>query len=251
MYKAYQDTAKSALYKGFPALVHQMNNEAYGFSGCSFWLDAAQGLNTQTNLGAISQWVERIKKGKFEQTTAGNRPRLITSDINFNNLPVVEFNAQQRYLDAAVEFGGMLVSPRKTFLLVFQKTSNASGTNHRTVLIGEPGGANAGQSFNMEASSGNNVGFFSGLSAQSISATPYNTNPHIIAVNVNGFVDNGVSVTVTGTTFEDAVYSRISGSLGTTSGTFKLAKVVCWEQLLSQTDLVQLCGNVNTKYAIY
>jgi len=60
-------------------------NYAYGYSNVIHDFDPKFGLNTATDLAAISYWYDKVNNHKAVQATAGNQPRLILSEVNFNN----------------------------------------------------------------------------------------------------------------------------------------------------------------------
>lgn len=254
MFKGFQDTSRSQLFKGFPNLNFQMNNEAYGFSGCTFWLHAAYGLKTQTDLAAVSSWQDRKRSIDFLQATAGNQPRLVVADAAFGNKPVIEFQAQQRYLQTVT--GGANINFNGTTVFVFQRLTSSSGANpKRTQLIGTEIAANAGTSFSMESNDvANAVGMMGPSTFSFYDTTFFDTNPHIVVISGLNFIENGAAMTPTGTSWISFVGSVLSGSVTRSSGTFKLAELLTYEDLsLSSTDCIRLSDNVNNSnsYAIY
>lgn len=237
MFKGFQQ--RSQQFHGFPGLSFQMNNEAYGFSGCTFWLDAAFGLNTNTNLGAITYWKDKIKGISFEQATAGNQPRLVTPDVNFNNNPSVQAAANTRYLQTLTDVS---VSTNFTLAIVCKADSD-NGVN---VTFGRISGTiSTGQSA-VELTPvkiGNNT--------SSITATTNDTNPHIIiATNTEIAVDGVQEATGTiGETFGGFLQIFNSGSGNNNIG--RVAEIIVYNQKLSSENCIILSDNLNSKYAIY
>jgi len=242
------------MFRGFPSLNFQMNNEAYSFSGCTFWLDACAGLDTQTNLGAISKWVEKTRGIIFAQTTAGNQPRLILNDANFNNKPSVDFfNANKRLALSGSSIG---VNRNQTLAIVFRKQSNAAGTNaHLTALLG----SSSGNCFIAEHGT-TNVSFTETVGIGGSNNTAVysdngigDANPHIVVLSGANFISDGAAVTPSGSypwaSFE---FSYISGEGGSNSnGVIQVAEVVIWNRSCSQAECIEISDGLNDKYAIY
>jgi hypothetical protein len=253
MFKGFSDSSRNKEFHGFPNLNFQMNNEAYGFSGCTFWLDAAYGLNTQTNLAAIATWKEKIRGFDYVQGTAGNQPRLLTSDATFNNLPVIELQSNVRALVAGVAYG---YDTRKTLAVVFQKISGPVTTSpYRGQVIGSAAGtpAYSGINFNIQSNiDSGGVGFTSGGTFQHTSATPFDTNPHIIIVNNSVYVADGATPTSTLSGVDTAgPFDAIGGTTNRTGFAGKIAEILVFDQTLNSVEAIRLCNNINQKYAIY
>ena len=254
MIKGFQDIKRAPMFRGFPNLNQQMDNSAYGFSGCKFWLDAAYGLDTQTNLGAISTWVEKVRGYKFVQGTAGNQPRLLTSDAGFNNLPVVDFQSSTRSMTigSGDSFG---VGTNATIAFVFKKTGDAAGTFNANALF-TFSGLNAGQLVVRANNAAVGIQLLQTLNSGSNwqwYATGSDTNTHIVVIVKNGstvtFYLDGVAQTVVGTwPSVVAAWNNVGGNGGTLALFSKLAEAIIWDSAL---DPQAVSANINTKYAIY
>ena len=136
MFKGFQNT--SSQFKGFPHLNFQMNNEAYGFSGCTHWLDAGFGLDTQTDLSAITQWNDKVGASKWVQLTAGNQPRLRLADASFNNLPTIDFYSNTRRLTDSL-YG---IDQSNLFTIAIVAKVDTANTSSNDVLS-DSGGVNS------------------------------------------------------------------------------------------------------------
>jgi hypothetical protein len=251
MFKGFQFTSNQTI--GFPSINFGTARESYNFGGVSFWLDAALNTNTQTNLGAISSWVDRERSIPYLQSTAGNQPRYNSANALFNNYPTIDFHTQQRFMDTSQPPS---VDPKFTFVVVYRKLTDATGTSHSTSLFGTVKAATTGLAFNVELMQASvqepSVGFSPGTNIFSLSSTvPFGTAAHILVINSTAFIDNGSSVAFTGSNYTGFGATRISGSANNNSGTLEIAEILLYERLLSESQCIQLCNNINNKYAIY
>jgi hypothetical protein len=255
MFKNFQDTSRSQLFKGFPNLNFQMNNEAYGFSGCTFWLDAAYGLNTQTNLAAVSKWIERIKGLSYEQLTGANQPRLLVADPNFNNLPTVDFSA-----DAArkmeTQFGDAtgLDVPTNFTIAVIAKYGTLNGRN---CVIGNrlsTAGTNTAISFGGTQSGINGVTVETDTATIRMTGTTESTTPKIAIITNTELVVNGVQEASTTAFNFDRILNQLGSSRDSvTSFTLRgqIAEIVVFASRFSSANCIELSTRINSKYAIY
>lgn len=257
MFKGFQNISKNKEFNEFPSLIFQMNNEAYGFSGCTFWLDAAHGLNTQTDLNPVTLWREKINGINFIQETVADQPRLILSDGNFNNNPVIDFNADGKGLFAT----NSLQSRNQTLVLVYQYISSPNLSSYQARLISDGDESNArtsGKSFSWRLSSNSTVtntcGFCSGTSALCTSNNEYVTTTRISIINLNYWYSNGASVTISNGGFSSISDFNILaiGSINPAfSGIFKIAEIIQYKSNFNETQILALSNILNTKYAVY
>lgn len=249
MFKNYQDTSSADQFKGFPNLNFQGSNSAYGFSGVSFWLDASFGLNTQTNLGAVSRWNQRVGGGVFGQGTAGNQPRLVLNDANYNNFPSVEAQDSARNMsgDRGLPYIGL-----QTTVAIVSKV-NANSTNNGilgryslgdTVVVGINDGGNAA-SYNGFGWFGGGLGNFQG--------TTESLNARIKIITGTNIIINGqIETTGTNPNFSgDLIYlfksqSQIVGNL-----IGSIAEIIAFNYSMTSTDAIALSDRINQKYALY
>jgi hypothetical protein len=247
MFKSYQDTSSADQFKGFPNLNFQGSNSAYGFSGVSFWLDAAFGLNTQTNLGAVSRWQQRVGGGVFEQATAGNQPRLILSDANYNNFPSVEAQDSARFMDAV---NGIPFNPNIT-IAVISKVNTQTGEVH----VITNGGASSIVSGVIDG--GTSAGFTGfgirpNQSLPSIQGTTETTTARIKIVTGTNVIVNGVNETtgLIGSQISNMNrIFRLDGALRQMIGT--IAEIIAFNYSMTSTDAIALSDRINQKYALY
>lgn len=214
----------------------------YGIGGAFFDLDARELTSTKTNLAGLSFWKDTISGIEWTQPTAGNQPRFISSDATFNNLPVIEFHAQQRYMDSLI---GLRVNYNVSIAIVFQKLSNATGSTHKTSLFGEQTAAASGLSFSAETSANAYVGFTTTATHQFSTAGIYDTNKHIVIISgTNQFYSDGAFQTMVGSSWTDFVANRLSGANNNNSGTFKLAQLIGFDNTLSPSEMISLYNNI-------
>ena len=233
MFKGYNNRQQN----GFTNLNFNGDYSAYGQSGCNFWLRADFGLNTQTNLGAVSLWQDYVSGFRFEQTTAGNQPRLLTSSASYNNFPAVEFQDTARF---------MTLINDSISLRTIAFISNYDTINQRNVLIQgsgvavELGGTNAGI---------NGVSLLSNNITLRSSGTTENTNVKICVISRNIIMVNGV--VENSSTFDiDSSFTQISIA-GTGSLRGKIGEIIGFSTSLNQDQALAISTQLNQKYAIY
>jgi len=245
LFKSFQNNRRSNGFNGFPSLNFQMNNEAYGFSGCSFWLDAAYGLNTQTDLAAVSSWRDKIRGIEFTQNTVANQCTWKNSLLAFNNLPAIFIALDNKFMTTTQPIG---ISSNFTIAVIGQRTAvldqihvllNASlGTTYITDTLVWGGNFSANTT---------GIGLYSGF-AQKIVSTVEDTNPHIAVLTNTEIAIDGVQV-ATGSVssfgpIQALGYNNIVGSFGGYVG-----EIIIWGGV--RHDAVSVCNAINQKYAIY
>lgn len=244
MFKGFQ--SKSRQFNGIPALNFQMDNQAFGFSGCTFWLDAAYGLNTQTNLTAVSSWIDKISGLSFTQSTAGNQPRFVLSNPSYNNYPTVEsFNSAQRLINLTQRPVGKTVAYVANYNSlgntnpVYAPYSNlASGTTGWSAVGGLAAGINGVVVRKLDASYA--------------SGTTESSAVKIVVITPNSIYVNGVQEFSGNTDVDKFVCGMIMGiSINTNDTLFgHLAELLFWNVDYSGRQS-EISSALNTKYAIY
>lgn len=240
MFKGFQ--SKSRQFNGFPNVNFQVNNEAYGFSGCTFWLDAAYGLNTQTDLAAVSSWQSRIGGINFIQTTAANQPRLILSDPSYNNYSSVEFNGTSKRVTGNYQLStGLTIALIGNFgTLNTINTAIGSTTNAFSVFLGG------------SAANYNGCGIADGTNV--FSGTTENTSVKVLVLTssiilVNNSNEAGTPPTWL-TNFQfDQIGMRQTNTTASLNG--KIAEIVMYSYSMSLSNCQNLSDRLNSKYAIY
>jgi len=241
MFKGYQNSNSSPLYRGFPNLNFQTNVSAYGFSGVYFWLDASFGLNTQTNLAAVSRWQPIIGRSAFVQDTAANQPRFIASDVNYNNLPSVQ-SVGNRSMIAQY---GLQINQQFTIAIV-------SKVDIATTVNGIIGTATRGINDGGTRSGFNGFGVNTNFNTQTaFQGTTESTNTRIKIMSNNNIIVNGVSE-YTGTLGLNEEFDRIFLSGGSDQAlTGSIAEIIAFNFAMTSQQCIDLSNNINQKYALY
>lgn len=242
MFKSFQNTSRTNGFNGFPALNFQMNNEAYGFTGCTFWLDAAYGTNTQTDLAAVSIWQTRIGGMTFTQATAGNQPRFIATDVTYNNYPIIEFVGTSKRVTSNYSFPlGLTVAAVANYSTINTINSFIGSTqNTYSVFIA---GSAAGF---------NGCGISDGGSI--FTGTTENTNVKIFILTKSLIVVNGISEGGTAPTWNTSFqFDQIGMRQANTSASLngKISEIIMFNYEMTLSDCQRLSTNINSKYAIY
>lgn len=246
MFKGFQNTSRTNGFNGFVSSPNfQMNNEAYGISSCIFWLDAAVGTNTQTNLGAISSWRDKFFPYSFIQNTVGNQPRYISSDVAYNNYPVVEFQDINR---------GLRVSPTTSKILGIQTiafVANYNTINTRNLVFGDFANGNA-YGVGLGGSVAIVTGPYMRTTVAETSATTETTTVKICVfsenlIMVNGVVESTATNNFKGFTFDAIGY--VTNSANSLDG--KVAEIIAYSKSIDSTQASNLSSIINSKYAIY
>lgn len=246
MFKGFKNTKAGPNFHGFPAKGFNMSQSAYGFSGVYAWLDAAYGLDTQVNLGAISSWIDKATGTIFSQSTAGNQPRYSATNGAFNNLPAVDFQDTDRFLTS---LRGIQTYNSMTVAFVAQK----SVANSRNILLTTSSVIESGNiRLGMGATLGQGIGVYNGDTIL-VSSGVNDTAPHIVVMSMGAtgtaqIIIDGVQVATGSWTFSDAW--RAIGVSGNGPHAL-LAEVLCFDSSMTQQQCVALSDNLNTKYAIY
>lgn len=238
MFKGFAN--KSRQFNGFPNLNFQVNNEAYGFSGCTFWLDASYGLNTQTDLAAVSSWQSKIGGITFTQATAGNQPRLILSSTAYNNNPVIECQDGLRFMNSNRSFNGITCAFIANYDTLNGLNVLFSLDNQNNVYCG---GSVAGPN-----------GFGVRRAAVYYTGTTENINPKICVISTFGIMVNEIvelSQTVNRIDFASSTLFGYPTSDATTRLYGKLGELLFFNKDFTQNEAIALSSRINSKYAIY
>jgi len=245
MFKSFQNTSRSQGFNGFPALNFQMNNEAYGFSGCTLWLDAAYGLNTQTDLGAVSTWKSRIGDVVMTQQTAGNQPRFNASNILYNNYPTVESQGSGRFMRNT-----NIINVGSTVAFI----ANYNAITSLNSLFGPNNSAGTFWPVGLGGTNANINGVFVTISNTTpISGTTENTSVKVVvitpnAIYVNGVLENSQSNQINNRTF-GLLFNASTGNLQDCLIGY-CAELIFWNTDYTGSEL-EISSRLNAKYAIY
>ncbi len=223
-------------------------NYAYGFGGCHFWLDASEGLNTKTDLAAVSSWRDKIGNIEFTQSTAGNQPRYLASDANFNNYPTVDFSVStSRWMNSI--FGLNLYGDfTLAFVAKYGTINNVNSVMGYFAATGQPlfalAGSTAGYTGITWRTPGTTI-VGSGTTESTTTKIGIITNERII---VDGVEEDTYTKTSFGSTL-DQLASQ--GSQTTAQLRGQIAEVIAFDSMLTSEECIRLSDNINSKYAIY
>lgn len=241
MFKGFQNTSRG--FNGIPNLNFQMNNQAYGFSGCTFWLDAAYGLNTQTDLAEVSSWQTKIGNATYIQTTVANQPRFIKNDVNFNNYPSVEFTTSGKNLTLPnsnyITLGFTILCVVKYDSLVAANSIMRRADNGGGLYIGGTSAGYEGPTWRSPINGG-----------VQITSNADSSNPAICVFTPERIYLNGSQTnTGTATGFNTGISTIGSSDVNSLYG--RLCEVVAFGYVMTTSQIESLSANINLKYAIY
>lgn len=245
MFKSFQNTSRTNGFNGFPALNFQMNNEAYGFSGCTFWLDAAYGTNTVTDAAAISLWQTKIGGLIFTQATVASQPSYVAADVSFNNYPTIN-TSTNRWMSNNF---GITLNANSTIAFV-AKYDSLFGN----ILLGT--GPNPGQT--TMVSLGGSIAGYTGVGWRNSSGTWFTStvedaNAKIGIISLNDIIVNGANVfnNNSNTVFPELVMQYIA--LGAQNGYLngRIAEIIIYNFKMTSNQMIDLSNRLNSKYAIY
>jgi hypothetical protein len=233
MFKGFNNRQQN----GFTNLNFNGDYSAYGQSGCNFWLRADLGLNTQTNLGAVSLWQDYVSGITFGQSTAGSQPRLLTSSASYNNLPVVEFVDANRFMSLPSNLINI-----SSIAFIANYDSISTQQNH--LLSGGQGNISlGGQTANVN-------GITVTFEGATISGTTENTNAKICVISRNLIMVNGVVENSSTFNFSGA-YNTIGRASAASGLSGKVAEIIGFSTSLNQDQALAVSNNINAKYVIY
>lgn len=223
-----------------------MNNEAYGFTGCTFWLDAAYGTNTQTDLAAVSYWKTKVGSSNYIQDTAANQPRLIVSDALYNNNPTIQFHDTARRMNETLN--PLRLSATSTLVMICNY--DTINTTVNSILGPTSGNINFFYLGGQAASYTGVGGQFNSLFFQNTTET---TSPQIIVFTKNEIYINGsLSISSLTIPFETQfVQLGCQSSSGASALIGRIAEILLFNYKFDATQVSSISGRLNSKYAIY
>lgn len=214
-------------------------NYKYGFSGCYFDLDARFGTNTKTDLAAISSWSDQIAGVSYTHATAGNQPRYIAADSNFNNFPSIQRQTSARWLGSINGVG-----IRQGFTLVYVgKVDTNNGAN--SCLENNPTlGGSAGDIILALTPT-----VLLGSDAADLTTAIDNTSPFILVANTNELWINGVQQ-VTGNIKLTRTINTLGRNGSGSNDVGRTTRLMLFEGI-GGSSFAQLSDNVNKDYLAY
>jgi hypothetical protein len=230
-------------FNGVPSSNFGMNNRVYEVDQCRYWFDAATLSGLALN-AAVSLWVDKMRNVQASQTTAGNQPRFIPSNVPFNNNPTVEFFDTARRLLLLVN----LLSNSKFTIAAVANMNSINLLN--TVMAGAIGVSQSG----VGGTAAGVTGVYAGsgdVSSTLYGVTEFTTPRIIIFTNSNLVVDR---------VLEDSGKSLIPFTANTLGGrddnalfglNGNIAEILFWDVEISVDKMYELSDILNSKYAIY
>lgn len=241
MFKGFNQRGFS--FSSIPTNTVSSLNSAYNVSGCTFWLDASYGLNTQTNLAAVTSWVDKISNTRFYQNTASYQPRYIASDSNFNSLPTVDFSVDSNRLLASDVFA------KVGNCIVFVARYSSLGTYNELLAAGTGDYPASSYFLGGTASGANGVGVRDQTFGVVSSGTTENSNTKIGIIQKNKiYVNNTEEWSGTIANMFDL---KNVGGRATSNVYGQIAEVLFFNKLLTVQEVDIISTGLNQKYAIY
>lgn len=244
MFKGFQN--KRGQFNGFTSTNFQMNNQAFGFSGCTFWMDAAYGLNTQTNLEKVSFWMDKISGLYYSQSTVASQPRFVQSNASYNGYPTIESNgASQRLINLTQRPVGKTVAYIANYNTI--QNVNVVYAPYSTLTSGTTGWSAVGGS-----ATGINGVVVRKQDTSYASGTTESSSVKIVVITPNSIFVNGVQEFSGDTNVDRFVCGMLMGiSVNTTDTLFgHLAELIFWSADYSGRQM-EISTALNDKYAIY
>jgi hypothetical protein len=217
--------------------------QAYNFSRCLLWLDAAYGTSTVVNGANVSSWQDKINGVIYTNDTVAEQPTYVLSDVNFNNLPTINFGINaNRMLESNLSI------PLGINTLAIIIKSNGIATDYTSILS-----SNAQRTGFMSGGGGSNAtgyGFYTNGSNPMTRSNVEDTNMHIIIANRSFIIIDGVDQLVTPSSFSN-VFSFIGSNGANFRPNCNIAEILIYDSFLGSSDCIQLSNNINAKYLKY
>jgi len=263
MFKGF---SKSQNFNGFPSLGFQARSRSqmnlYSKDKAIFWLDANDGLPSGTvNNSLMPFWSDKIFGANYSQSDVTLQPRWTQSDPLFNGLPVINFDIGNKGLVAnnlqAPPFAGDV-----TVAIVYRglTQTNVGGSPYpvATIFYDQAFGNSTRNNFYGYCwRTGTRVqsGFHFGTDptpAKSASAIA-NTNPVIAVISKAGFVGNGSILTpdFNNILFAGRLTVLGSNNLYGTGAVMQIAEIVVYNHNYENSACLEICNELNAKYALY
>jgi hypothetical protein len=216
---------------------------AYGFGNVNLWYDAGYGTNTVINGQSVSFWPSKINNNSFIQTVAASQAIYTTPDTNFNNFPSLfcQANRVYNFQNEASYFSGY------TIAIIARNNTVALQSSGLLCRLS----VSAHISWGGTTSGG--IGWVnnSAIPIAGSSTTINDINPHIAIFTQNGIIVDGNIEATSGLT--TITYDRLFQPAASTAFRFNgyLAEMIFYNKTISNVEAIQLCDNINQKYAIY
>lgn len=260
MFKGF---SKSNGFHSFPSLGRQARSRSminfYGKDKCGFRLDAGLGLQGGiTNGSLMSEWTDTVFGVNYLQPTATKQPKWIESDPSFNGLPVIHCDARTEGF-LSDQLNGPAFGIGQTVAVVYQGFTVEGGGSPYPLGVIYGDWSTYGNSRNTAICYAWNTshsvsGYYVGRDNPKKTSSDIADNlVHIAVISSSSFVADGSVLSL-------AHDYPIAGGLITAiggngaygpGGTFKIAELVVWNQDYTDSQCLEICDQINSKYAIY
>ena len=213
--------------------------------------------------GLIPSWNDQIFQASFENRNPAWQPVWRSSDIDFNGLPVVHFNAIGKGL-LARNLAGPVLGTSQTVAVVYQYITQTGGLYSHNTIMGNQESWTLGsgarwtyQTLNHNSPHTNNLGVGYWLGSSSFvngSTAIFDLLPRILVLSGNALIKDGVSFSKTVNGIIGFTANMLgAGESGNSifGGAFKIAEIVVWNENYSVSDCLEISAELNAKYGIY
>lgn len=213
------------------------------------WFRADSGVTEGT--GGVSEWADKRGSGyALGQSASGQRPALVASSSNFNNLPTLEFTQANNDFLVATSYSDL---PDEVTIVV---VGSATGTNEQVFAdIGLDSGFATGP---LAYYDGANMRFFvEGTFASYADATPVSPAVHIFRYNgsetrsdifKNSTTSLGDASPGALTNTLNRLTVGIAGSQAAWPMGGEIAEIMIWDKKLTDAELASVLGYTNARY---
>lgn len=264
MFKGFNDIHG---FNGVPNLSFQSRGKSmiplYGKNKAVLWLEASVGIpaGIVTN-GLMTHWNDSIYRLNYSMANTTYQPRWIDSDPNFNGLPIIHFDVHNKGF-VSQNLQGPAFGRGQTVAIVYQAlTMNGSGSPYPLgILFGyystysNSRGSTNGFCWKSGNPDVNEVGYYIGTQGTRQKTAPGITDNlvHIVVISQAGFVADGNILTPSiNNIYSGGTLSALGGNNAYGPGaTFKLGEIVVYNQDYDDSACLDICNELNAKYAIY
>jgi hypothetical protein len=262
----YNQFSKSSGFNGFPSLGFQARSRSqinlYSKDKAIAWLDASENLPQGTvNNSLIPFWSDKLFGTRYAQTNVALQPRWLEADPLFNNLPVINFDVGNKGM-VSDNLQGPPFAGNFTVALVYQALtmSNTGGSPYPvgSIFYDINFGISTRNGFHgycWRTNTRLQAGYHFGtdpVPPKTASAMAI-TTPVIVVISRDGFVGNGSVLTPD---FNNIINAGTINTLGSnnlfgTGAIMKIAEIIVYNENYDNSACLDICNNINSKYAIY
>jgi hypothetical protein len=227
---------------GFGAVL----GSAYGYNNCVLHLDAGNGHHLINNT-AVGSWTNLINGDTFTQATGANQPIYRSTNVDFNNQPVLQFDTTDLLQSGQNSIYQINQNPLFGAIFIVAQRTGSIIANGPTIFHNNTGGTGS-IIFGITASPSIGV-------RGAISTGIADLSPHIMAFKPGASGSGGVwvdGVKYAGTWDLSMMnYNTIGWTLGGNSINGFLAEILLYNRFFDDADIIEVSNQLNAKYAIY